>query len=210
MDDSIFNAVVKEVVFGNQFICEQTNEDFYRFLEDDIHLNKVNDYLRVMHRILKKTGQGDTYYLCYLYPTEGEYKGACRSLYSRLMNDLGPFLKLITTVMSLNSGSPIRPGDTLQESQLLNGFEQSKAHCEALNAITKSGFFYSTSSTVKGQLSQVLKKLVEDGYLVAHGHSGLTYRATGKWSMLYDFIEFQHANEYIEDDDIETEQLGLV
>lgn len=209
MDDNIFNAVIKEIVFGRQFICAQTNEDFYNYLEDDYGLSQVNNYLRTMHRVLRKTAQGDTYYCCYLYPNEPEYKSSCRAIYTRLINDLNPFLKLITTVMSFNSGSPIRPGDILKEGHLLTGFEQSKSHCESLKEITRSGFFASTSTTVKGQLTQVLKKLSDDGYLMPHGHSGTQYRATGKWSMLYDFIDFQYSNELIEDDDLNMEQMDL-
>ncbi len=210
MSSSIFNSVIKELIFGRQFICEQTQEDFYNFLEQESSLIQVNDYLITMGRVVRKTVQGETYFLCYLYPTESDYKTNCRALYSQVINDLKPLLKLITTVMNFNSGAPIRPGDIIKESQLLMGFEQSKSHCEVLREITRSGLFESASQSVKGQLSQVINKLLSNGYLLEHGHSGTQYLATGKWSMLYDFIDFQYSHEYIEDDENEFEQMELL
>ncbi len=208
MIDGIYNAVLKEMIFNNQFVCPHSNPDFYDFLAQEHNLQQVNDYLSVIHRIVRQTGQGDVFYCCYLYPTDKDYKSATRSLYNQLINNLNPFLKLITSLMSLNSGTPIRAGDILQESRLLSGFEQSKAHGETLAELTRSGLFYSTSAHTKGQLNQVLKKLVEEKYLINHGDTGLQYRATGKWSMLYDFIDFQYANEFIADDD-DSEQLSF-
>jgi hypothetical protein len=56
-----------------------------------------------------------------------------------------------------------------------------------------------------------LNKLQEDHYLIAIGNTGTQYLATGKWAMLYDFIDFQLTNEIIEDlDDIITEQDSLL
>ena len=103
----------------------------------------------------------------------------------------------------------MRPGDVLKEGKLFIGFEQSKSHCQTLREITKTGLFESSSPNMKAQLSQVIKKLISEGYLLSHGHSGTQYLATGKWSMLYDFIDFQYSNEFIEDDDF-NEQMELV
>jgi hypothetical protein len=206
-----FKSCVQEMLFGRQFICEQTNEGLYRFLSDPYQLTEVNNYLRTLDRVVRQSPGKDTFFLSYLNPDDSDYKAACRQFYTRLLNDLQPFLQLLTALMNCQHGSPVRPGDILKESTLLAGFEQSKSQSDTLNQLTRSGFFYSTSNTLKGQLAQVLNKLQEDHYLIAIGNTGTQYLATGKWAMLYDFIDFQLTNEIIEDlDDIITEQDSLL
>lgn len=206
-----FKACIKEMLFGRQFICEQTNEGLFRFLMDPYQLSEVNQYLHTIDRVIRQSPGGDTFFLSYLNPEEPDYKVACRQFYTRLLNDLSTFLQLLTALMNCHQGSPVRPGDLLKESVLLAGFEQSKSQSDLLDQLTRSGFFYSTSNNLKGQLAQVLKKLQEDHYIKPIGSTGTQYLATGKWAMLYDFIDFQLANEMIEDlDDTIIEQDTLL
>ncbi|MCY4045717.1 MAG: hypothetical protein OXE99_11625 [Cellvibrionales bacterium] len=207
----LYKGCIKEMLFGRQFICEHTNEGFFRYLSDPTQLQEVNNYLRTLDRVVRHSPGGDAFFVSYLDPEQDEYQKACHQLYSRLLNDLSSFLELLTALMACHQGSPIRPGDIIKEGQLLASFEQSKSLSDSLHKLTRAGFFYSTSNNLKAQLSQVLNKLKDDHFLQSIGTTGTQYIATGKWGLLYDFIDFQLSNELIEDlDDTLTKQDTLL
>ena len=57
----------------------------------------------------------------------------------------------------------------------------------------------------------VLAKLVDQGYLLRNTATGSLFTATGKWSYLYDVLEFIHTHETIsaENDESREEQVDL-
>jgi hypothetical protein len=79
-----FKSCVQEMLFGRQFICEQTNEGLYRFLSDPYQLTEVNNYLRTLDRVVRQSPGKDTFFLSYLNPDDSDYKAACRPFYKTL------------------------------------------------------------------------------------------------------------------------------
>lgn len=104
-----------------------------------------------------------------------------------------------------SKGRPLQTGDSLKTSDLLVAIENAAALREDLDRLSGTRMFNNSQSTPQGQLNSVLKKLVEEQYLVPVGRSNLQYVATGKWSRLYDLLEFIAAHEQLELEDEDSE-----
>jgi len=116
-----------------------------------------------------------------------------------VVNNLEPlviWLQMSSTFGSV--GRPIQTGDTLKTSELLSAIESAPALCEDLEKLSGTKLFSNSQGTSKGQLDSVLRKLVDEQYLLPVGRSKSQYVATGNWSRLYDLLEFIAAHEQLE------------
>ena len=70
--------------------------------------------------------------------------------------------------------------------------------------------FHTKRSDSAGQIRAVLSSLEKMGYLKPIGTSGSLFRATGRWSWLYDAMTFIQTHEGIQgSDEADSEQMRL-
>ena len=70
--------------------------------------------------------------------------------------------------------------------------------------MTRAGLFKTTRDSTSDRLTSVLQTLEKEGYLVSGGIKGRSWIATGKWSYLYDVLDFIHSHENIKGSDDEV------
>tara|TARA_R110002095_G_scaffold182093_2_gene159280 strand:- start:471 stop:1112 length:642 start_codon:yes stop_codon:yes gene_type:complete len=208
---STFSAIVQQLLAGN-VICEASNEHLFRYLQDDQNLADIRQYLHRVNRSVRETTDGKAYLCCYSDPNETEAKQAIREQFRLLAGDLESLVKWLRLVMSCTSaGRPIVSGDILQEAELISAIASSPVQAADLDELCKAGLFKSAASDGKGKIRQITEKLRQDGYLIPRGKSGASFLATGKWSWLYDTMEFIQMHEALDEDEAgKSDQMGLI
>ena len=209
--DNNFHKVIVILLAGN-VVCQQTEEALYDYLQIPERAQDVADYLGRIDRTLRTTGDSAGYFAAYRTLNHGAAKMAIRGQFREAINVLGPMVSWLRTVsLSGVSGGVLRPGDTLRESELLAAIESAPAQQEELDRLSRTpGVLHNTNRDPRKQLSAILQKLCQEGYLVAQGASGAVYVATGKWSRLYDILEFIVTHERLDEDEDVPEQQDLL
>ncbi|MES2822469.1 MAG: hypothetical protein V4732_02625 [Pseudomonadota bacterium] len=214
MDDRVldgqrmFTTIIHKLLAG-QIICEQSDESAFRYLTNVTSLEEVEDYVRRIGYTLRRSRDGRAITLCYADPNDPIAKSSIRQSFKETVHHLEPLVRWIGLVTVCREDKfPLVPGDNLYKSKLLTGIENAPSRRDELSRIARSSFIGSTSLKVDGQLSAVLSKLVQKNYLIEIDRQGIQFRATGKWSLLYDIIEFIELNSP-DEETIESEQLRL-
>jgi hypothetical protein len=106
------------------------------------------------------------------------------------MRDLEPLVKWLQLARECHpSGRPLEAGELLNGSEMLGYIERSPVLTEMLTELTKNKLFKSQAQDGKGRIRQVLEKLVEEGYLIKLDTTGSRFKATGRFSYLYDVLD---------------------
>jgi len=199
MDNALYTATLQTLLKG-EVICRERYESLFKYLDNVEHQSQISQYLSVLERDVRATNDMHAYVCCYTQFDEPGVKASCKEQFRLVASTLQPLVEWLNLLMACNpTGTPLRPGDIISKADLLGRLEHSQSHCDTLAKIARSKLFGSNSTELQGQLNQVLKKLTELGYLIGFGHSGSRYRATGKWSVLYDQMGFIRAHEALDD-----------
>lgn len=209
---SIFERVTTLLLSG-KVICASKYEDEFNWLGygNGINIEDVNQFLVRLNRTTRATNEKDGYFCAYLDQTVDSASSDIRKFFSEVINDIAPLVHWLSLVQSVTgSDRPLRSGDQLSESELLNAIESVPDYEARLMKVTDTGAFKSVSSESKKRLSTLLSKLVEKDYLIKFGSTGSLYKATAKWSMLYDMLDFIRLHEGVEDQSQpEKEQMDI-
>jgi len=197
-NSDLFASLVEKLLAG-EIICEITDESLYRFLQDTVHQQDVDGFLRRIGRVLRVTQDGSGFFAAYRNLSDSSIKQQIKRNFSEVINDLEPLVRWLRLALSAEKmGNPLQPGDTLRGSELLKAIENAPALVEELDRLSRSKLFSNNSTGAKKQLDAILRRLCENGYLVARGSSGSVYVATGKWARLYELLQFIGAHEQLE------------
>lgn len=195
----MFEQVVTLLLSG-KVICGITHEDEFLWLSiaDGMNANLIDEYLNRINRKVRVTSEKDGYFCVYNDHTTQSATQDIKKQFAEIMNDLAPLVYWLSLTQSITgSDRPLRSGDVVSESVLLSAIESVPDHESRLTRITDQGAFKSVSSEPKKRLSFLLTKLVDKDYLVKFGSSGSQFKATGKWTLLYDIMNFIAAHEGI-------------
>lgn len=212
--EPVFERIVLAML-DNKIICSQSCPDLFEWLSfDSKHVDSVDQYLARLNRYVVATSEGDGYYCAYVDQSYDSVKKHIERQFHDVQNDLSALVAWLSMCMSvMGTDRPLRAGDTVSEGHLLHVIDITPTYAAMLCKITDSGLFKSTSQDLKRRLSTLLGRLVEQGYLVKWGSSGSQYRATAKWSWLYDVLLFIANHEGMAVDDtaapVQEEQIGL-
>lgn len=210
MSSPLFERTVTALM-QEQVICEISDEELYNYLMMPDSQEAVNRFLEQINRTLRLTSAQDAFVCAYLDISRSETKEAVRQQFKEVANHLEAFVHFLRLVMTLESGDrPVQPGDKVSEGHLLDRITAAPALEAKLRSLVEKKIFQTKRSDAAGQLRSVLGNLEKMGYLKSIGNSGSVYRATGRWSWLYDVMTFIQAHEGIaQDEESGPEQLRL-
>lgn len=188
-----------EALLAGEFICEYRWPYCYDYLRSDAQRDAVNDYLVRIRRVLRQTTDGVAWYAASREVDELATRKQLQRQFAEVIQQLEPLTRWLSFVMSSQSTDmPLSPGELVKEGALLSRIEDSAPLADELQGLVKLPLFASTHSSTKGQLSAVLASLCSSGYLLANSETGSIYTATGKWSYLYEVMEFIASHEALD------------
>ncbi|MDX2503909.1 MAG: hypothetical protein QNL62_05475 [Gammaproteobacteria bacterium] len=209
-DSDIFSSLIEKLLAGD-VVCEISAEPMYKYLEEAVHQQDVDSYLRRIGRILRSTQDRSGYYAAYRNLSDPSIKLQIKRQFSEAINDLEPMVSWLRLATSAEkSGAPLQPGDTLRGSELLEAIENVPALIDELDRLSRSRLFNNNSTGAKKQLDSILRRLCDSGYLVTRGSSGSVFIATGKWARLYEVLQFIAAHEQLEGEEDAPAQEELI
>lgn len=208
--DSLTFAEAVEKLLTGVIICPYTDESLFKYLEDPLHQQDVDSYLRRIGRVLRTTQDRIGFFSAYRDPSSLTARQQIRKQFAEAVNDLEPLVRwLRLTASAEKSGAPLQPGDVLRQSEVLGAIESAPALIDELDRLSRTKILANSSTGPKKQLDSILKRLCDSGYLIERGSSGAVFIATGKWSRLYDLLQFINAHESIDPEIDDPEQGGL-
>lgn len=196
--NTLFEQVVTALLEG-EILCAVRYESLHNYLAIPGNVDKVNEYLSRLNRRARMTGSQDAWLCAYIDLDTPGARESVRQQFNEVANHLEALVGWLR--LSRNAGThdrPLIPGDYISEADLLKKIEQAPDLAQSLATITERGMFKSQNSTAKGQLGHIMTRLVEHGYLDRQSGTGTVYKATGKWSWLYDVMGFIQQHEQLE------------
>ncbi|MGZ5028240.1 MAG: condensin complex protein MksE, partial [Methylobacter sp.] len=187
----------------------------FEYLSQPANADKINAFLQPLDRELLNL-DGELYYAAYTVVDDSN-RAAIREAFSETRSHLRPVVEWMDMVMTaLGQDMPIRARDEIRLHRLLQIIEHEPSLSEQLNRLTQLTLFKTSKTTIAEQLSWVLQKLEQSGYLARPNAQASVYIATGKINYLHKIIAFLNDAETLEldrhtagDEDGEQQELFL-
>jgi len=188
---------VAEALLSGHFICPTAYPDAFEYLSQPANADKINAFLQPLDRELLNL-DGELYYAAYTVVDDSN-RAAIREAFSETRSQLRPVVEWMDMVMTaLGQDMPIRARDEIRLHQLLQVIEHEPSLSEQLNRLTQLTLFKTSKTAIAEQLSWVLQKLEQSGYLARPNAQASVYIATGKINYLHKIIAFLNDAENLE------------
>jgi hypothetical protein len=188
---------VAEALLSGHFICPTAYPDAFEYLSQPANADKINAFLQPLERELLNL-DGELFYAAYTVVDDSN-RAAIRDAFSETRSQLRPVVEWMDMVMTaLGQDMPIRARDEIRLHQLLQAIEHEPSLSEQLNRLTQLTLFKTSKTTIAEQLSWVLQKLEQSGYLARPNAQASVYIATGKINYLHKIIAFLNDAENLE------------
>ncbi len=189
---------VAESLLSGQFICPTAFPEAFDYLSKAENFRKVDAFLSQLERQLCTLDGDEIYYAAYAQ-IDNNNRGLIKEAFSELRSQLRPVVEWMDMVMTATGQDmPIRARDEIRLHKLLNMIEQEPSLCEQMNRLTQTGLFKTNKTNITDQLSWILQKLEQCGYLVKPNPQGALYIVTGKMNYLHQIIAFLNDAEGLE------------
>ena len=196
-----FSRIIESLLAQN-FICQYADPPAFEYLSKETYHRHVDEFLQKIGRCLRQTDDQGAYYCAYLHIDSQSTRKQLSQQFRQTINILEPMVRWLSLCMSATQrDAPISAGEVIRQGEILSALENAPALVDDLALITRSGVFSTKKDRPSDQLSHVLMCLCEQGYLLSSGSSSSIYTATGKWSYLFEVLEFIHTHEEIGVDD---------
>jgi len=206
-ESNLFASTVEKLLQG-QCLCQYSTEAEYYYLVDSIKYKEVEHYLQRINRKLCSTQDNVAFFAAYMHAEN--HSSMIRSQFSEVINDLEPLVRWLNLCQSAGKNErPLLAGDQVKESVLLAAIEDAPLLGDELAKLSNSTLFKNIQSQARGQLSALLRKLCDNGYLIQNAKSSTQFTATGKWSRLYDLMSFIASHEHLDEESPEQQELAL-
>ena len=200
-----------EKLLSGAFICEVSEEPYFKQLNKEDVREKINDYLRPLNRRLCTNPENNVWYLAYC-AVNNEVREQLSQQLKEMIDSLIPLLKFLQLVQeSSGSDRVLSSQDVLNRHLLAGSIENNVSLREQLSALAKTRLFQSQSEDVGGQLKLIFERLCQQGYLLQPHKDRHIYRVTGKMDYLLDVARFVQEEERIQIDEpvVSQEDLAL-
>ena len=193
----MFKLVIEALLSG-QFICPTAFPDAFDYLSQADHFKKVDAFLAQLDRELAVLDGEEIYYAAYTVVDDSN-RQKIKEEFSEIRSQLRPVVEWMDMIMtSTGQDMPIRARDEIRLHHLLKMIENEPSLCEQLARLTQTSFFRTAKSNIDEQLSWVLQKLEQSGYLIKPNPHGALYIVTGKMNYLHQVIAFLNDAEALE------------
>lgn len=184
-----YGVLVEYLLQGN-FVCAVTQETFYRQLQDDAVLEKVNAYLRPLNRYVAFSDDKSVAYLAWWQLNE-TVRGELEQHITQVHQSLLPLLEWVLLVQEVAGGDAlITAGDILRQTDIIQRCEDNPSLRERLAKLAQDRFFNSNSQDVTLQVRQIFRRLLEHGYVIQPSRERHNFIATGKIDYLIELVRF--------------------
>ena len=191
-----------EQLLSGGFICEVTDSQAFRHLQDEQQREAIDQYLRPLNRRLASNPEGNVWFLAWRELTQ-PLRDQLSQQFKETLDSLIPMLKLLQlTQETMGHETVLTANDILNRHELAARIENNPSLREQLHALVQTRFFQSQSEDVAGQLKQVFERLRSNGYLHQPHKDRHHYVVTGKIDYLIDLTRFirEEENIYIDED----------
>jgi len=189
---------VTESLLSGQFICPTAFPDAFDYLSKAENFSKVDAFLSQLDRELCVLEGEEIYFAAYA-EIDNDNRSQIKEAFSEIRSQLRPVVEWMDMVMTaMGQDMPIRARDEIRLHKLLKTIELEPSLCEQMNRLTQSALFKTSKTTINDQLSWILQKLEQCGYLVKPNPQGGLYIVTGKMNYLHQVIAFLNDAEELE------------
>ena len=190
--------LVTEALLSGQFICPTAFPDAFDYLSQADNFKKVDAFLAQLDRELAVLDGEEIYYSAYTVVDDSN-RQKIKEEFSETRSQLRPVVEWMDMIMTTTGQDmPIRARDEIRLHHLLKMIENEPSLCEQLTRLTQTSFFRTAKSNIDEQLSWILQKLEQSGYLVKPNPQGALYIVTGKMNYLHQIIAFLNDAEALE------------
>lgn len=192
----MFKQVAETLLCGH-FICPTAYPDAFEYLSQTANAGKVNAFLQPLDRELLNMDD-ELFYAAYTVVDDSN-RAAIKDAFSEIRSQLRPVVEWMDMVMTaLGQDMPIRARDEIRLHRLLQAIEYEPSLSEQLNRLTQLTLFKTNKTAITEQLSWVLQKLEQTGFLARPNPQTSVYIATGKINYLHRVIAFLNDAENLE------------
>ena len=187
-----------EQLLGGAFICEVSDSEAFRHLQNEHTREAFDQYLRPLNRRLASNPEGTVWFLAWRELTQ-PLRDQLSQQFKDTFDSLIPMLKLLQLAQeTLGHENVLTANDILNRHDLAARIENNPSLREQLHALVQTRFFQSQSEDVLGQLKQVFDRLRNHGYLHQPHKDRHHYLVTGKIDYLIDLTRFIREEENIQ------------
>ncbi|MFM2486842.1 hypothetical protein [Celerinatantimonas yamalensis] len=195
-----------ERLLAGEFICQISDEDAYRRLNDEQTQQQINQYLRPLNRRLVGSERQSVYYLGYVDLTRTAREQLSKQ-FSETIQALLPLLEWLLLVQeTMGNDRALSAGDTIKLQEFVLRAEDNQGLRQRLNLLANHRFFNSHSDALDNQVKLIFRRLKEYGYLVQPHAQRQYYIVTAKIDYLIELINFIRSEEHLPVADTPTQE----
>ena len=163
---------VTESLLSGQFICPTAFPDAFDYLSKAENFRQFDAFLSQLDRELCVLEGEEIYYAAYA-EIDNDNRSQIKEAFSEIRSQLRPVVEWMDMVMTaMGQDMPIRARDEIRMHKLLKMIEHEPSLCEQMNRLTQTALFKTCKTTINDQLSWILQKLEQCGYLVKPNPQG--------------------------------------
>ena len=187
-----------EQLLGGAFVCEVSDSEAFRQLQNEQTREAFDQYLRPLNRRLASNPEGTVWFLAWRELTQ-PLREQLSQQFKDTLDSLIPMLKLLQLAQeTLGHENVLTANDILNRHEMAARIENNPSLREQLHGLAQTRFFQSQSEDVAGQLKQVFERLRSHGYLHQPHKDRHHYLVTGKIDYLIDLTRFIREEENIQ------------
>ncbi len=179
-----------EQLLAGASICQISDEEAFRRLQDEVTREELNHFLRPLNRRLAQSQDGSVFFLAYQELNSQSREHLSRE-FKLTIQSLLPLLEWMQLVQEcLGRDGAITAGDTIKLQEFALKTEDNQSLRQRFNQLASDRFFKSSSDNLDVQIKQVFKRLKESGYLHQPHKERQFYVVTGKIEQLIELVRF--------------------
>lgn len=186
----MFKLVVESLLKG-EFICAQTNEKAFHFLNEESKFSDVEQFCQRLDKVLLKTETETAFFLGF---RDLECKGNRNDIteqFKIFRSNLRPILEFIQLIMnSENIDSPLLAGDPISLAQITAKVESDELLAGMLQNIIRTSPKKLKGGDINKSISNVFDFMCEQGLLIQTIKEAKIFQVTGKIGYFYEVTAF--------------------
>jgi len=184
----MFERVIFLLLEGN-FICHVSQPEAYSFLNDENNLKSVEDYLARIERRVARTSKQTGFYLAFAEYGDKE-RAKIRTSYADIKNSLGPVVAFFQAIIrATGQESLLMQGSIIEVDTLMGRIDQDASLRSELQSVGVR-FKIAADASHRKMMEAILKRMVNDQYLILNNPERSIYLVTSKIEYLLDVIKF--------------------